>query len=104
MRRVLIHVVDGDPRRAARVATNALAQRDDVSIEIVLQGPVIDAVTAPAVWLSELPANTTLLVCANSLNTFGLDHSDIVAPAAVIPAAVAHIAEAQWAGAAYVRV
>lgn len=104
MRRLLIHVVDGDPRRAARVASNALAQLDDISIEIVLQGSVIDAVTRPARWLAELPPSTVVLVCANSLSSFGLDHGDVVAPAAVIPAAVAHIAEGQWSGAAYVRV
>lgn len=104
MRRLLIHVVDSDPRRAARVASNALSQLEDTSIDIVAQGAAVDALKAPARWLGELPRSCRVLACANSLSSLGLDASELDSAVTVVPSAAAHLAEGQWAGAAYVRI
>jgi intracellular sulfur oxidation DsrE/DsrF family protein len=44
-----------------------------------------------------------ILACANSMRFTGLEAEDFAAGIGTVPAAVAHLAERQWQGWAYVR-
>jgi uncharacterized protein len=44
-----------------------------------------------------------ILACANSLRSAGLEAADLAVGIGTVPAAVAHLAERQWQGWAYVR-
>lgn len=91
-----------------QIAMNARAQLADVHIEIVLQGPIVANATRSAMpdALLENASNNDVRVtaCANSLRGRGIAASDLARGVVTVPAAVAYLAECQWAGWAYVRV
>ncbi|MFB0835059.1 DsrE family protein [Arthrobacter halodurans] len=115
MRRILLLHVAGpgeppfpDLAAAARAARNALAELDGADVEIVVQGPSVGALVAGGPAGDELRTlledGVAVAACANSLRSAGLAGKPLVKGVRVVPAAVARLAEAQFDGAAYVRV
>jgi intracellular sulfur oxidation DsrE/DsrF family protein len=91
-----------------RGAANArTALKPGAAIEVVVQGPGVRLLTADS------PANEAItrvrqldveiLACANSLRSAGLEAGDLTVGIGTVPAAVAHLAERQWQGWAYIR-
>ncbi|MFD1214208.1 hypothetical protein ACFQ36_19450 [Arthrobacter sp. GCM10027362] len=92
-----------------RIARNARAELPAANLELVLQGPVVAqlAGTGPAAAdAAALAAEDGMAVtaCRNSLLAAGIDEASLAAGIAVVPAAVAHLAQRQFNGAAYIRI
>jgi intracellular sulfur oxidation DsrE/DsrF family protein len=91
-----------------RSSANARAALEPgAAIEVVVQVPGVCLLTADspvgdAITHSQ-HLNVEILGCANSLRSAGLDAEDFAAGVGIVPAAVAHLAERQWQGWAYVR-
>ncbi|MCO4276031.1 DsrE family protein [Pseudarthrobacter sp. HLT3-5] len=91
-----------------RSSANARAALEPgAAIEVVVQGPGVRLLTADSP-VSETITHTRqldveVLACANSMRSAGLETEDLTAGISTFPAAVAHLAERQWQGWAYVR-
>lgn len=114
-RHLLLHLagpgVGGFPGLGAaiQVARNARAELPDTRVEIVVQGPAVAELAAGGVLeprVLELLGDpgVRFSACANSLRSAGLAAEALAAGVAVVPAAVARLAKAQYDGAAYVRI
>jgi intracellular sulfur oxidation DsrE/DsrF family protein len=98
-----------DLAAAIRVARNARAELHGVRLELVVQGPAVAQLAADAPNAAEASALTVedgmaVTACRNSLRSAGIDEASLVAGIAVVPAAVAHLAQQQFNGAAYIRI
>lgn len=108
---LVIHVSSGatdDLRAGLRYAANFTAIEDARPVDIVVNGAALDLVLTG----SDLHADVTDLAdgglvtfsaCANTIRARGMDATDLHPAARIVPAAVAHIAQRQWAGWAYLR-
>lgn len=98
-----------DLAAATRIARNARAELPDAAIEVVVQGPCVAQLAAgPSLDadIAQLASEGDIEVsaCQNSMRAAGVA-ADVLAPGVrPVPAAVAHLASAQFAGAAYVRI
>jgi intracellular sulfur oxidation DsrE/DsrF family protein len=108
---ILIHAFAENPdviTGALRVARNAAQGLPDRIVEVVVQGPAVTGLTADGGFEDDLAqtliTGVNIVACRNSLDRAGLDPSQLAAGIAVVPSAVVHLAERQWAGAAYIRV
>lgn len=91
--------------RSCRNAVAALGPK--VPVEAVIQGPGVALLaegsgSAEAVSAA-LAAGVRVLACGNSLASAGVPAEGLLPGVGVVPAAIAHLAERQWAGWAYVR-
>ena len=91
-----------------RSAANARAAlKPGAAIEVVVQGPGVRLLTADSPVNEAITQtrqlNVVILACANSMRSAGLEAEDLSAGICTVPAAVAHLAERQWQGWAYVR-
>lgn len=109
---LVIHVTNGgddDLRTALRYATNFnIAAEGGRPVDIVVNGAALSLVLAESAWrssVSELQAagSVTFSACANTMAARGVQAADLHPAAHVVPAAVLHVAERQWAGWAYLR-
>lgn len=94
---------------ALKVAANALTELPEAEVEIVVQGPSVSQLVAPAndaARIAELTGTRKVAIsaCANSLRSAGVEASGLAGGVHVVPAAIAHLARRQRAGAAYVRI
>lgn len=91
-----------------RSSQNAVAALGpEVPVEAVIQGPGVarlaqgsgsgDAVSAA------VADGVRVLACGNSLRSAGVPAEGLLPGVEVVPAAIAHLAERQWDGWAYVR-
>ncbi|CAN5279801.1 hypothetical protein BH09ACT2_BH09ACT2_18460 [soil metagenome] len=112
-RQLLIHVLGDTPdvvAAALRSARNAAAELgSDDSVQVVVQGPAVralaaDSALADAVTDSLRDPRVVIHACQNSLRSADLTPSDLRPGVQTVPSAVAHLAERQWLGAAYVRI
>lgn len=112
-RTLLIHVFDETPASlpaALRVAGNAATDLgDDASVQIVVQGGAVrglvrDGATADEVRDVMAVATVSVVACRNSMQRTGVEPDVLLDGVHVVPAAVSHLAQAQWSGAAYVRI
>lgn len=94
---------------ALRTAFNLRTALPDASVEIVLQGGAAGLVVTDEDLTAEVlramkETRADVALCHNSLMSLGVDEA-LHAPAGVlvVPAAVAHLAQRQWQGWAYVR-
>ena len=108
---LLLHVSGADAtviQAGIRSALNALAQLPALTIEIVVQGPVVLFLRAGSVLeaaLTELDdTSVRVLSCQNSMRSVGLDAADLLPTVSGVPAAVAHLTVRQFDGWAYIRV
>jgi len=80
-----------------------------IPIELVVQGGAVAELSATtelatAVTTANRDHGIKVLTCANSLRAVGIAAEDLTAGVTIVPAAVTHLAQRQWAGWAYVRV
>lgn len=108
---LLLHVSGADAthiQAGIRAALNARAQLPAVTIELVIQGPCVTFLAVGSALDPELTAvearNVQVLACNNSMRSAGLEADQLPGGVSVVPAAVAHLAERQFIGWAYVRV
>lgn len=108
---VLLHAhgeLRGVVQSALRTAFNLRTALPDASVEIVLQGGaaglvVTDEDVTAGVLRAMKEARAGVALCHNSLMSLGVDEALVPAGVLVVPAAVAHLAQRQWQGWAYVR-
>ncbi len=98
-----------DLATALKVAVNALTELPEAEVEIVVQGPAVTQLVAPAkdsARIAELTGTRKVAIsaCANSLRSAGVDASRLAGGVHIVPAAIAHLARRQSDGAAYVRI
>jgi len=98
-----------DLAAALRVARNARAELPEARVELVVQGPVVTQLAASGPDAAEAGAlaaesGTKVTACRNSLRSAGIDETSLPAGITVVPAAVAHLAQRQFGGAAYIRI
>ncbi|TJY69262.1 hypothetical protein E4J89_11950 [Arthrobacter sp. CAU 1506] len=91
-----------------RSAANARAELGPgAGIEVVIQGPGVTllASDSPSVGAisSTAQLDVRILACGNSLRSAGLAAQDLIPGVDTVPAAIAHLAQRQWGGWAYVR-
>jgi uncharacterized protein len=92
-----------------RVVRNARAGLPGVRLELVVQGPGVAQLASEAREAEEASApavedGVTITACRNSLRSEGIDAASLTAGVGVVPAAVAHLAQRQFNGAAYIRI
>ncbi|MBS1697831.1 MAG: DsrE family protein [Actinobacteria bacterium] len=110
-REILIHAFDEDPAVVAgalRVGRNAAQALPDIIVQVVVQGIAVTGVTTDGGFDEDiaetLARGVRVVACGNSMHRAHVEPSQIAPGVDVVPSAVAHLAERQWAGAAYVRV
>lgn len=111
-RGLLIHSVGPLEQEALagilRSAANARAAlKSGAAIEVVVQGSGVRLLTAESP-VSEVISHARqleveVLACGNSMRSVGLEAENFAPGVGTVPAAVAHLAERQWQGWAYVR-
>ncbi|UNK44247.1 DsrE family protein [Arthrobacter sulfonylureivorans] len=91
-----------------RSSVNARAAlKPAAAIEVVVQGPGVRLLAADSP-LSEAitqvqDLGVEIFACGNSMRSIGLDAEVLTVGIGTVSAAVAHLAERQWEGWAYVR-
>lgn len=100
---VVLHVSDKvqDVQRAIDSARRLSKTFAGVRVRIIINGQALDAATG--LRPDQLPPETTVGVCAVGLANRGIDAAELAEGVEVVPAAPIAIAQAQFAGAAYVR-
>lgn len=98
-----------DLATALRIAANALAELPGTEVEIVVQGPSVTRLAAPAedsARITELlgTGRVAISACANSLRSAGVEVSELAPGVRDVPAAIAQLARRQGEGAAYIRI
>ncbi|MGO2328052.1 DsrE family protein [Glutamicibacter arilaitensis] len=97
-----------DVATALQVASNAHERMSDTIVEVIVQGPSVSQLAADGKHAPDIAAlhgipGICITACANSLHAAGLAPDALVEGVAVVPAAIAHLAQRQHDGAAYVR-
>ncbi len=109
---LLIHAYSDAPdvlTAALRVARNAVAGLGDgATVQVVVQGGAVRGLTADTALEQDLlsmmqEGSVDVIACRNSMRSAGIEPDRLLAGVGTVPAAVSHLAELQWAGAAYVR-
>ncbi|MBN9216224.1 MAG: hypothetical protein ABS62_04840 [Microbacterium sp. SCN 70-200] len=98
-RRVVVHVSD-DPGDLDRAVSTAQSLRDafpDAEVRVIVNGPALDG-------LREGQAPPGVEACAIGLQRRGIDAASLRAVVEVIPSAATVLVEAQFEGAAYIRI
>lgn len=110
-REVLIHAFAEDPEVVAgalRVARNAAQALPEDSVQVVVQGIAVTGIAVGGGFDEDiagtLARGVRIVACGNSMERAHLESSQMAPGVQVVPSAVAHLANQQWAGAAYVRV
>lgn len=110
-RELLIHAFDSDPAiitAAMRVARNASQGLPEARIRVVVQGQAVVGLVGGSGFEDELGDTLRGVIdvaaCGNSMDREGIEQDQLTVGVTVVPSAVVHLAQQQWAGAAYVRV
>lgn len=99
---------DGALAGVLRSSQNAVAALGPaVPVEAVIQGPGV-ALLAEGSGSSDaissaVASGVRVLVCGNSLRSAGVPAESLLPDVDVVPAAIAHLAQRQWDGWAYIR-
>ncbi len=108
---LLIHAFGSDPgviTGALRVARNASHGLPEARIRVVVQGPAVAGLVSGAGFDEDLADTLRGMIdvaaCGNSMERERIEQDQLTEGVTVVPSAVIHLAEQQWAGAAYVRV
>lgn len=111
VREVLIHAFDEDPAVVAgalRVARNAAQAMPGAIVQVVVQGIAVTGVAIDGGFDEDIAGTLAqgvhVTACGNSMQRAHLESSQMAPGVKIVPSAVAHLAERQWAGAAYIRV
>lgn len=112
-RTLLVHAFAETPAAlpaALRVARNAASELgDDVSVQVVVQGGAVGGLVRDSPMADDVRdlmavATVSVVACRNSMHRTGVEPDALLDGVGVVPAAVSHLAQAQWSGAAYVRI
>ncbi len=110
-REILIHAFDEDPAVVAgalRVGRNAAQAMPDSVVQVVIQGIAVSGIAIGGGFDEDIAATldhgVRLVACGNSMQRAHLESSQMAPGVQIVPSAVVHLAERQWAGAAYIRV
>lgn len=101
-------VDDGTLAGVLRSSQNALAALGPkVRVEAVIQGPGVALLAAGSgsgdTIFGAVASGVRVLVCGNSLRSAGVPAEGLLPGVEIVPAAIAHLAERQWDGWAYIR-
>ena len=99
---------DGALEGVLRSSQNAIAALGPkVPVEAVIQGPGMSRLAADSgsgeAMAGALASGVRVLACGNSLRSAGVPAESLLPGVDTVPAAIAHLAERQWDGWAYVR-
>lgn len=99
LRTVVLHVTSSpaDVERAVATAARLRSALAGTDVRIIVNGPALYGLTAGG-ELADVEA------CGGGLDQLGIDPSTLRAGVVVIPSAAVALAEAQFAGAAYIRI
>ena len=107
---LLIHAFGSDPAvitGALRVARNASHGLPGARIRVVVQGPAVAGLVNGSGFdedlIDTLRGVIDVAACGNSMERESIEQDQLAEGVTVVPSAVIHLAEQQWAGAAYVR-
>lgn len=106
-RTVVIHVTT-DPADVARSINSARIlhkDRPDHRIRIIVNGPAITGVTrdADTVAIEKLPEGAAIEACEGGMRAHGIAEADLQDGIRTVPAAIVALTDAQFEGAAYIR-
>ncbi|WP_181905817.1 hypothetical protein [Microbacterium bovistercoris] len=104
-RTVILHVSDRpeDIVRAVGIANTLHAARPETDIRIIVNGPAIPGVAAGAAPLPT-PDAATIEACEGGLRGHGIPVDALQPGILTVPAAVVALSDAQFDGAAYIRI
>ncbi|MFC9985062.1 hypothetical protein ACFU0W_12920 [Microbacterium keratanolyticum] len=104
-RDVVIHVSDAPAGVARAIGSASTLHRfhPDAQIRIIVNGPAITGVTRDAEEL-RLPAFATVEACEVGMRAHALEPAALQPGILTTPSAIAALSDAQWAGAAYIRI
>lgn len=109
---LVIHVSSGadeDLRTALRYAGNfANVSEENRRVDVVVNGAALDLVLLDGALREQVSdvhagGSVEFSACANTMTARGITPADLHPAAHVVPAAVVHLAQRQWAGWAYLR-
>jgi intracellular sulfur oxidation DsrE/DsrF family protein len=90
-----------------RSALNATTALPKATIEIVIQGPAVAALTGDGALAGPvaevLERGVAVLACQNSMRSAAVDSAELFPGVGTVPSAVAHLAVRQWENWAYIR-
>ncbi|MFC0581411.1 DsrE family protein [Micrococcoides hystricis] len=95
---------------ATKSARNLLQQLPDIPVEIVCQGGSVLGLQRDTEWAEKLLEylskleTVKILACENALASHEVNAADLLEVVETVPAGVAHIAQRQWDGWAYLPV
>lgn len=105
----LVSADTADHSAVLRQFNNILKAAPDTELEVVCHGPAIYMMVKQKMFFGERMAalkNTgrvSYKVCANSLRRLGVDASELIAVAEVVPVAILELAEKQQQGWSYIK-
>lgn len=101
---VVLHASNdpGDVQRALAAAATLGAGQPQTGIRVIVNGAALDGLTGtdPVV----LPANTEVEACLVGMGKRGITVDQLRPAVLTVPAAVVALAQAQFTGAAYIRI
>lgn len=95
---------------ATQAAKNCLAVVPNSPTEIVVQGGAVTGLKKDTAWADKLCEYVDklgcvkVLACENALKSHEVDLAELLDMIGTVPAGVAHVAQRQWDGWAYLRV
>ncbi|MDI3240869.1 DsrE family protein [Arthrobacter sp. AL08] len=99
---------DGALAGVLRSSQNAVAALGpEVPVEAVIQGPGVAQLAEGSAFgeaiSTAVAGGVRVLACGNSLRSAGVPAERLLPGVDIVPAAIAHLAERQWDGWAYIR-
>lgn len=92
---------------ALRVARNAALALPQDQVQVVVQGTAVTGMTVEGGYDDDLAqtiaVGVQVVACGNSMKRADVDPEQLAPGVGMVPSAVVHLAQQQWAGAAYVR-
>lgn len=103
-RNVVLHVSDTGPDIQRALAAAALLASSDRSlgVRVIVNGPALEALTGSAPV--DVPERTAVAACEVGMGRQGISPGALRPGVQTVPSAVVALAEAQFAGAAYIRI
>lgn len=101
---VVLHAstTPGDVQRALAAAETLGASQPQTGIRVIVNGAALDALTGTDPVA--LPANTEVEACLVGMGKRGISVDQLRPAVLTVPAAVVALAQAQFSGAAYIRI
>jgi intracellular sulfur oxidation DsrE/DsrF family protein len=98
-----------DHSAVLRQFNNVLKEAPDAELEVVCHGPAVWMLVAEKAFFQQRMAelmqkgHVSFRICANSMRRFGIDRSQLLPFAEVVPVAILELADKQQKGWSYIR-